>query len=330
MTGHQSAASPPAAEHPDAGTIRFCAFADIHYYPGIFPHDSREWLERILDRAVASRCSLVIHMGDLTHAPAECRDYVDFYNDFAIPCRHTIGNHDDDGNTHQATLDAYRLECGHYHFDMGGFRFIVTDTNYCLIDGRWVHYSEGNYYAVASANRLNVSRVPPFELEWLEDVIENSPHPCVVTSHASFERPVCGSPDGEAVRAIFNKANARHPGRVRIAINGHHHCDNMRILDGIVYLDLNSASYAWFDEAHTSYPAGYTTRWRLANHTVMWDDPLSAVITMTHDGFIGVEGMRSRFHLGVSPELAKRPAVDPDGRRVTPSIKTFSLRCPLL
>ena len=37
---------------PAEDEVKFCAFADIHYYPGMFPHDTREWLERVLDRAV--------------------------------------------------------------------------------------------------------------------------------------------------------------------------------------------------------------------------------------------------------------------------------------
>ena len=31
---------------PAEDEVTFCAFADIHYYPGMFPHDTREWLER--------------------------------------------------------------------------------------------------------------------------------------------------------------------------------------------------------------------------------------------------------------------------------------------
>lgn len=309
-----------------SGELRICAFADIHYFPGVFPHDSREWLERILDRAVQSRCDMVIHLGDLTHEPAACRDYVDFYNDFRIPCHHVIGNHDDDGNAHEETLEAYNLERGHYHFDCNGFRFIVMDTNYCLVNGCWTHYSQGNYYAVARENRMNISRVPPEQLEWLEGTLEESPFPCVVASHASFERAVCGSPDGAAVRRILNKANARHPGRVRLVINGHHHCNHMRLLDSIVYLDLNSASYQWTDDAHAAYPADYTSRWRLAGNTFFWDDPLSAIITLSQDGRIRVEGQKSRFHLGISPGMANRPSVDPDGRLATSEIQSFDLQ----
>lgn len=320
------AAAMPAPGPTDPGTLRFCAFADIHYFPKTFPHDTREWLERILDRAVKSKCDMVIHMGDFTHKPAEFRDYVDFYNDFKIPCYHTIGNHDDDGNVHEETLDAYRLERSYYHFDRNGFRFVVTDTNHCLIDGEWVHYSKGNYYAVGRKDSSNISRVSPAQLEWMKATIESSPYPCIVTSHASYERAYGGSPDGKAVRAILNEANAKHPGRVRLVINGHHHHDNVRILDNIVYLDLNSANYEWMAKPHSAYPAEYTKQWRLASHTVMWDDPVSAIITISQDGRIRVEGQKSRFHLGITPAMAKCPVADSNGRLTTPDIQSFDLQ----
>ena len=164
---------------PAEDEVKFCAFADIHYYPGVFPHDTREWLERVLNRAEKSKVDFIIHMGDFTHTPVKCRDYVDFYNDFRIKTYHTIGNHDDDGNSHEETLAAYRLSRGYYHFDRGGFRFIVTDTNNCLVDGKWVHYSNGNYYAVGrKSGRLK------------RPLLKNS---CAVPAFCSILSVECGS-----------------------------------------------------------------------------------------------------------------------------------------
>ena len=306
------------------GKVKFCAFADIHYYPGVFPHDTREWLERVLDRAEKSNADFIIHMGDFTHTPAACKDYVDFYNDFRIKTYHTVGNHDDDGNSHEETLAAYRLDCGHYFFDHGGFRFIVTDTNHCFADGKFIHYSNSNYYAVGRKNGSHITRVPPEQLEWLKATIESSPYPCVVTSHASYERED-GSPDRAAVRKIFDDANAKHPGKVRLVINGHHHCDYVRILDDIVYLDLNSASYDWVNK-HTAYPESDAKRWKHARHVIAWNDPVSAIITIGQDGHLKVEGQRSEFYLGVTPEMAGlAPVNGRQCRPITPNIQSFEL-----
>ena len=42
-----------------AERVTFLAFADIHYFPGVFPHDSREWLERILATAKESGLAVI-------------------------------------------------------------------------------------------------------------------------------------------------------------------------------------------------------------------------------------------------------------------------------
>ena len=307
------------------GKVKFCAFADIHYYPGVFPHDTREWLERVLDRAEKAHADFIIHMGDFTHTPAACKDYVDFYNDFRIKTYHTVGNHDDDGNSHEETLAAYRLACGHYFFDRGGFRFIVTDTNHCFADGKFIHYSNSNYYAVGRKNGGHITRVPPEQLEWLKATIESSPYPCVVTSHASYERED-GSPDRAAVRKIFDDANAKHPGSVRLVINGHHHCDHVRILENIVYLDLNSASYDWMVKTHTAYPEEDVKRWKHARHVIAWNDPVSAIITINRNGHLKVEGQRSEFYRGVTPVMAGLPATNGrQNRLITPNVQSFEM-----
>ena len=305
--------------------VKFSAFADIHYYPKVFPHDTREWLERVLSRAERANVDFIIHMGDFTHRPSECKNYVDFYNDFRIKTYHTIGNHDDDGNSHEMTLDAYRLACGHYFFDRNGFRFIVTDTNHCCADGKFMHYSNGNYYAIRKkVGGSSISRVPPEQLEWLKATIESSPYPCIVTSHASYERED-GSPDRAAVRKIFNDVNAKHPGRVRLVINGHHHCDFVRILDNIVYLDLNSASYDWMVRMHTAYPEADVKRWKHARHVIAWNDPVSAIITINRNGHLKVEGQKSEFYLGITPKMAGLSSTNGQGRLITPDIQSFEL-----
>lgn len=313
-------------------SLRFCAFADIHYCPGYFPHDNREWLERILSRAERTDCDMIIHMGDFCHHPAGCKDYIDFYNDYKIKTYHTIGNHDDDDNEHEQTLESYRLKRGYYHFDRGGFRFVVTDTNYFECDGKFIHYSNSNYHVFwkdeqkdnVSNHRMSDTRVPPEQLEWMRDVILNSPYPCIVTSHASYER--CnGCKDAEAVRRIFNEANERCAGRVRLVINGHHHRDNVRILDNVVYLDLNSANFDWFKNEHAAYPLDYKAKWKSSVHTITWDDPISAIVTISTDGRLKVEGQKSRFHLGITPGMAGLDPIDASGRPTTPEVGSFEI-----
>ena len=51
-------ASAEIADH--ASPLRFMVAADIHYRPGVFPHDNKNWLERILARAEDARVAFAI------------------------------------------------------------------------------------------------------------------------------------------------------------------------------------------------------------------------------------------------------------------------------
>ena len=318
LAGASACALTPAASGAEPAQIRILAFADIHYSPGEYTHDDRDWLERILGRAEKEAASFVIHLGDLVHDPVRCADYVKAYNDFALPTYHTLGNHDTERCTLAETLAAYRLEKGHYSFDRDGFRFVVLDTNYFKADGAFVHFEGGNYRTHKGLNWT----IGDEQYEWVEDVIKSSPYPCVVFMHQSCEREQGGMPDWQRLRGLFEWIN-RHKGpKVRLVVNGHHHTDGFRLIDGIPYLDLNSANYKYYAQTHRLYGADYHRSHTGAGHVIAWEDPLSAMITLSADGFLKVEGMSSRFFKDVSPAKAGFPSRD---RQVVPRIQSFEM-----
>ena len=303
-----------------SSSVKFLAFADIHYCPGVFPHDSREWLERVLARAEANGVDFVIHAGDFAHNPAKERDYVSAYNEFKIPTYHTLGNHDTEECSFAETLAAYRMERGHYHFDRNGFRFVVLDTNHFRADGgRFVHFEGNNYRKVPSSQSWTCGDV---QYEWLEDTVKESPHPCVVFMHQSCERERGGMPDWKRMRNLFSRMNAQGRNKVWLVVNGHHHTDGLRFIDGIAYLDLNSANYKYYGENHSLYPADYRKTHSCAHHVIAWEDPISAVVTLDTSGRLRIEGQRSRFFMGISPEMAKLPQRD---RPITPCIQSVDI-----
>lgn len=319
LAGVSACALTPAASGAEPAQIRFLAFADIHYSPGEYTHDDRGWLERILGRAEKEAASFVIHLGDLVHDPVRCADYVKTYNDFALPTYHTLGNHDTERCTLAETLAAYRMECGHYHFDRGGFRFVVLDTNHFRQNGRFIHFEGGNYRTVKGDLNWTIGDE---QYEWAEDVIKSSPYPCVVFMHQSCEREQGGMPDWQRLRGLFGWIN-RHKGpKVRLVVNGHHHTDGFRLIDGIPYLDLNSANYKYYAQTHRLYGADYHRSHTGAGHVIAWEDPLSAMITLSADGLLKVEGMSSRFFKDVSPAKAGFPSRD---RQVVPRIQSFEM-----
>lgn len=321
-----SSMAPAAPDSPTAGNpLKVCVFADLHYDPGRWTNtEDLSFIGKIVERAEKERCDMMIHLGDLMHGvrKPEQKELLALYHGSKVPGRHVLGNHDQDGNPWEETCEAYRMPGGHYSFDKGGFRFVVADPNYfCNEPGRFIHHGSGNYFKRAKGSTINW--IPPEQLEWLRSTIVGSPLPCIVLSHQSFER-ARGAPVSNAaeVRAVFNEANAKKPGAVRLVVNGHLHADNLRILDNILYWDVNSANYKYYLKPHAKYPAQYMKTHRRAGHNLGWKEPLSAILTVWPGGRIRIEGSKSDWLFGVSPADAGYPGSDGDGRQTHPAIQS--------
>ena len=63
----------------------------------------------------------------------------------------------------------------YYFFDAKGYRIVVFDPNYLFLDGKYIPYSESNYYAHPEARDY----IPPEQLAWLRETLATSPFPCV-------------------------------------------------------------------------------------------------------------------------------------------------------
>lgn len=334
LAGAVTAAAIPAAvavETPKAptkagGKMKFCAFADLHFSPGIWPNGTPAFLDGILARARKENVDLVIHLGDFVHRVdrSDERDLVKTYNGFEKPTYHVLGNHDGERGEggYRKAMEAYGMPKNYYHFDVNGWRFIVMDSNYYLLkDGTYVHYEGRNLYGDAPRMKWGCC-LPPDEVAWLRETIAASPYPCVLFSHASVERSYSVR-NGEEIRAIIDAANRERPGKVRLVINGHHHVDHLSVLRGVVYFDMNSANYYYYGKKHAKYPREALKAAAGADQVLAWNDPLSSIITL-EEGRIRISGSRSSYYLGVTPEAAGYRPVDEEGRVIAPISSSFS------
>ena len=320
------ASSASASKVKPAGRLKFCVFSDIHYNPGVWPHGETEYLDRILKRAKDGGSDFIIQLGDFTHRVDRQLelDYIRRYNTCGIPAYHVLGNHDGERGEggYRLAMEKYGMPSSHYFFDRGGWRFIVGDPNYMVVDGKYVHFEGGNLREALKQCKVKMCNcIPPEQVEWIASTISDSPFPCVFFSHQSVERG--GSvANGREIMKIFNEANRKSPGKVRLVVNGHHHCDHVSVKDDIVYLDLNSASYAYFVKRHDKFPPEYIKNNRAAVHTVIWNDPLSAEITVDEKS-VRIAGSRSSFFMGVTPEAAGYRPVDDCARQIAPMVSSF-------
>lgn len=213
----------------------------------------------------------------------------------------------------------------YYYFDVDGFRMVFTDTNYSIgaDTGEWEHNPTCSYNH-RPGNKMGDS-LGPVQLEWLEGVLTDAAHKglkCIVASHASFTKWWRWSPDWQNVQDIYRRVNAIRKGTVILSLNGHYHTDNAAKIEDVVYIDVNSSSgglwipggyehysddmtytvYEYDDEGNElgccDFPISQMT---MAKNSWWFADPLSAIVTVTTDGGVKVEGSVTKWIYDVVP-----------------------------
>ncbi len=296
-------------------------FSDLHHDPGIFYNSSVETIKTFHKAAVENGCSFMLHAGDLCSGPSLRPDLMEALDNGPIPTYHCLGNHDTDKTAYEEVLKIYHMPNGHYHFDTSGYRFVVLDPNYCLVDGEYIHYDLGNYFKWGEFR----DHTPPEQLVWLEETIETSPYPCILVSHDSYERESEGAKEAKSVQEIIRKVNAKSPHKVLMVMNGHYHRDNLRILDNVLYWDINSVWMDWVgkNDCHL-YPDEYYEKYSAMDKAVYYSDPLYAIVTI-EGNTITIEGKESSMLFGVQRKDTGRNQWDSDGRASAPRIQSAKL-----
>lgn len=317
--------------------MKFLMFADLHYDPGCLPGATWDTLRTIQKRAEDEGCDFILHAGDFCYDTKMVADFIEDYNNFHIPSYHCLGNHDCDYADLETVLKAYNMPNGYYHFDCKGYRIIVLDTNYFCADGQYIHYAKRNQKDYPG----NSDYMNPEQIDWLKKTIEDSPYPCLIVSHASFEREhvppttpelaqqlageANASPHAEDMRRLFREINEKDPHKVLMVMNGHHHHDTLRLIDNILYWDVNATAYEWVGKpGHDYFPPEITDNYTLAKYTIFYNDPLIAVVTI-EGTTIQIDGTESSFYKGITREMVGDYVLDRSGRPTRPKIQSAKL-----
>lgn len=228
----------------------------------------------------------------------------------------------------------------YYYTDLGSFRLVGLDTNYSLSPEEvWQHNTTGSWGPPRENHRGN--SLGDVQLAWLADVLDDAAERgqhCMLFSHGSFCRKWRPEADTDAVNALCSAANQKRPGTVIALWNGHYHTNHHTVENGILFWDVNTTingewiparvphytagqtfDYAEYDENGMEtgrYARALTELW-MSENTWYFRDPLSAVVTVTDDGRICVEGSESAWMYGVLP------AARPEGFGCEPRISDF-------
>jgi len=223
--------------------MKFLLFADYHHYPEYYLNHGIEGIRKFQRIAEEKGCDMILHLGDFCHGALTVKEFVDEYNNFHIPSYHCLGNHDTELCTREEVLEAYKMPNDYYFFDKCGYRFIIVNTNYFYDrdNDEYIPFNQTNYYGAPERETI-----PPEEIEWIKESIESSPYPCIICSHASFER-LDSVKNREEIIKIIDEANRKKPKSVIMCMNGHHHKDHIAIMNNVIYYDVTSSTFdiAW-------------------------------------------------------------------------------------
>ncbi len=310
--------------------IKFAIMADIHLD---IMHDGKERLSAFLAAAKRANVDFLIHLGDFAYpndtsntiCPIEAMPInirlayeqpthldkealIREYNNFPKPTYHTLGNHDFDFLSPAEALKMYDIDSGYYSFRMGGWHFIVLDGNYYKDEnGELYHYDRGNYFA-----KKDLPYISNEQLSWLEKELAASDEPVVTFSHQPMFKYPGGIKNADKFASIISNAKARGK-KIRMCINGHLHVDDLDIIDGTLYYNMNSISNMWVgtgDTERARYSADIERDFPNLKYVIPFAKPIYAIITLDDEG-IKVEGIEGDYVYPGPKEIGYKEKISP-------------------
>ena len=263
-------------------------------------------VKAFVDEAKKKKVDFIIELGDFCRLDEGSRPYHEVWNSFASDKYHVIGNHDMDSYNADEYVEGMGMPGRYYSFDKGDFHFIVLDGNNLFDGNTYTHYQYGNFYKPMEQRAF----MDPEQIEWLKRDLAPTDKKCVLFSHQSIDAMMN---NGAEVRKILEDAN-RDAGfkKVVLAFSGHTHSDYSIEINGITYIQINSASYVWCDvptQTEKRYPKEINDRYSLLKYSITYDAPLFAIVTLTDKG-AKVKGRKANFMPPMPKEVGLGDTID--------------------
>lgn len=268
--------------------LKFAIASDFHA-PDV--PDGEERIASFIRAAEEENVDFIIELGDFCRLDSASRGCRDLWNAFKGDKYHVIGNHDMDKYTPEEYVEGMGMPGRYYSFDKGDFHFIVLDGNNLYDGENYTHYAKANYYVDMKKRAF----ADPEQLEWLKKDLQATDKKCVLFSHQSIERTMNNGAD---VREILEAENKRAGyKKVVLAFGGHDHSNYTEVVNGITYMQVNSASYVWIGEptqTEKRYPEEVNNKYGILKYSMTYDQPLYAIVTLYGKG-ASVKGTKAGF-----------------------------------
>ena len=259
--------------------VRFAIASDFHA-PDI--PDGEHRVATFIKAANDEKVDFIIELGDFCRLDSASQVYRDLWNSFPSDKYHVIGNHDMDRYTFEEYTQGMNMPARYYSFDQGDFHFIVLDGNNLFDGKKYTHYARANYYVDAKKR----AHIDPGQMDWLKKDLAATNKRCILFSHQSIEEALN---NGAEVRKILEAENQRAGfKKVVIAFGGHNHSNYSKEINGITYVQINSASYVWIGEptqTEKRYSKEINDRFGgILKYSMTYTEPLYAIVTLNSKG----------------------------------------------
>ena len=259
--------------------VRFAIASDFHA-PDI--PDGEHRVATFIKAANDEKVDFIIELGDFCRLDSASQVYRDLWNSFPGDKYHVIGNHDMDRYTFEEYTQGMNMPARYYSFDHGDFHFIVLDGNNLFDGKKYTHYARANYYVDAKKR----AHIDPEQMDWLKKDLAATNKRCILFSHQSIEEALN---NGAEVRKILEAENQRAGfKKVVMAFGGHNHSNYSKEINGITYVQINSASYVWIGEptqTEKRYSKEINDRFGgILKYSMTYTEPLYAIVTLNSKG----------------------------------------------
>lgn len=297
--------------------IRFAIVSDLHA-PDL--PDGKERMQAVVEAANKEDVDFLIQLGDFIRLDSVSMPLREVWNGFKGETFHVLGNHDLDKYSKEEFVAGFNMPGRYYSFDKGNFHFIVLDGNNLFDGEKYIPYNKANYYVDMKMREF----MDPEQMEWLKKDLAATNKRCILFSHQSIDRAMG---NGYDVRDVLETENKRAGfKKVVAAFSGHNHSNYVDEINGITYVQINSASYVWVgDETQTEkrYPEEINQKYSLLKYSVTFDKPLYGIVSLSQKG-MSMKGTKGNFlpptpeEIGLPKKLGSFPLVS--------SIQDFSIQ----
>lgn len=268
--------------------IKFAIASDFHAQD---VPDGKERIASFLRAARREKVDFIIELGDFCRLDSMGQRVLSLWNSYPGDSYHVIGNHDLDKYDCKTYVEAMGMPARYYSFDKGDFHFIVLDGNNLFDGKRYIHYAKGNYFKHPAMRAF----VDKEQMEWLQKDLASTRKRCVLFSHQSIDSFMN---NGDEVRRLLEEENKRAGfKKVVLAFSGHNHSNYTKTVNGISYVQINSASYVWIDRLSMTekrYSEEINRKYPLLRKSITYDKPLYAIVRLT-GGEAVIKGRQARF-----------------------------------